>query len=438
MSQLVYELSQHQWTYVNEACHTDPTQDHRWNLKSGATQCGKTTLDFRFTIPFRIQVRTKLSGAIAILGVTLGTIERNVLEPMREYFQERGTPRVVGDSVHKDSTGNTFIMIWGQKVYLCGMLDKKAISRLRGAKFKYVYCDEMAEYNKEAFELLKSRLSLPYSCCDGACNPESDTHWLYTFIKSDADIYLQHYTIFDNPFLSRKYVEELCKEYSGTVYYDRYILGKWAKAEGLVYRKLADSPNDFILDVCPRIMSVVIGVDFGGNKSDHAFTATGIGPGFDYVVFLESSKIRAQGMDPTELTNEFEEFVRMVKRKYNTASVKAYCDSAEQTLINGFRNRSLRNQLGCIVENAVKSEIRDRIRLITRLLGAKRLFFMRQAKSVLDAFRTCVYSSKIGHEDERLDDGTTDIDSVDSGEYTIEPFAKNLLIKLETRTEVVL
>ena len=63
---------------------------------------------------------------------------------------------------------------------------------------------------------------------------------------------------------------------------------------------------------------------------------------------------------------------------------------------------------------------------------------MRQAKSVLDAFRTCVYSSKIGHEDERLDDGTTDIDSVDSGEYTIEPFAKNLLIKLETRTEVVL
>ncbi|MGM9969798.1 MAG: phage terminase large subunit [Anaeroplasma sp.] len=436
MMQPIFELSSHQWTYVEEACHEDPTLDHRWNIKSGATQCGKTTLDFMFTIPFRIQVRSKLPGAIAILGVTLGTIERNVLEPMREYFHKQGTPMVIGDRVRKDATGNSYIRLYGQKVYLCGMLDKKAISRLRGAKFKYVYCDELAEYNKDAFELLKSRLSLPYSCCDGACNPESDTHWLYEFINSDVDIYLQHYTIFDNPFLSQKYVDELCKEYSGTVYYDRYILGKWAKAEGLIYRKLADNPEEFILDVCPKIASVVIGVDFGGNKSAHAFTATGIGPGFEYVVFLESKKIPATGMDPTELTDEFESFVNMVKKKYGVHAIEVYCDSAEQTLMNGFRNRSLRNRLGAIIKNAIKSEIADRIKLITRLLGTKRLFFMRSAKSVLDAFRTCVYNSKEGHEDERLDDGATDIDSVDSGEYTIEPFADNLLIKLEMKSEV--
>ena len=437
-TQSILEFSEHQWIYITEACHQDPTEDHRWNIKSGATQCGKTTLDFTFTIPYRIQVRAKLQGAVVILGVTLGTIERNVLEPMREYWQSRGYPEVIGDSVRKDAAGNHYIRLFGQKVYLCGMLDKTAISRLRGAKFKYVYCDELAEYNKEAFELLKSRLSLPYSCCDGACNPESDTHWLYKFINSDVDIYLQHYTIFDNPFLSSKYVDELCREYSGTVYYDRYILGKWAKAEGLIYRKLADNPQEFILDTCPKLASVVIGVDFGGNKSAHSFTATGIGPGFEYAVFLESTKIKATGMDPTELTNEFEEFVNMVKKKYNVVAIKVYCDSAEQTLMNGFKNRSLRNRLGAIVENALKTEVRDRIKLITRLLGAKRLFFMRSAKSALDAFRTCVYNSKIGHEDERLDDGTTDIDSVDSGEYTIEPFAKNLLIKLETRTEVVL
>ena len=66
-------------------------------------------------------------------------------------------------------------------------------------------------------------------------NPEGPNHWLKKFLDSDADIYQQHYTIFDNPFLSEEFVEQLCKEYEGTVYYDRYILGKWALAEGLIY-----------------------------------------------------------------------------------------------------------------------------------------------------------------------------------------------------------
>ena len=48
-----------------------------------------------------------------------------------------------------------------------------------------------------------------------------------------------------------------------------------------------------------------------------------------------------------------------------------------------------------------------------------------------NAMATCVYNSKDGHKDERLDDGTTDIDSVDSTEYTIEPYADKLLKIME-------
>lgn len=422
---LIIEYSKMQLEYITNALHTDPLKDHRWNVKSGATQCGKTTVDYMYVIPYRILIRKALKGALLITGVSLGTIERNVLEPMRDYWYERGFPNYVSD-IHVDRAGNHFVLIRGQKVYLCGMLNKTAISRLRGAKFKYVYCDEIAEYNEEAFQLLKSRLSLPYSCVDGACNPESDTHWLYMFLNSGIDLYIQNYTIFDNPFLSRKYVEELCKEYAGTVFYDRYILGLWKKAEGLVYSQLANNLNDYILHEVPKLQTIVLGVDWGGNKSNHTFVCTGYGMNYEYAVILESKVVKAAGIDPNQLYDEFEEFVNSVKKKYGFASMVCYCDSAEQTLINGLDNRCKHKQLGVIVKNALKSPINDRIKLISRLLGCKRLFFMFNAQTSINAMSTCVYDSRDGHEDERLDNGTTDIDTVDATEYTIEVNAKAL------------
>lgn len=429
---IVVEYSKMQLEYIREALHPDPLQDYRWNIKSGATQCGKTSVDYMYVIPYRILVRKNLFGAILITGVSLGTIERNVLEPMREYWIGKGYPNYVSE-IHQDRAGNHFVNIRGQKVYLCGMLNKTAISRLRGAKFKYVYCDEIAEYNEEAFQLLKSRLSLPYSCVDGACNPESDTHWLYYFLHSNIDLYIQNYTIFDNPFLSKKYVEELCKEYAGTVFYDRYILGLWKKAEGLVYRYLADHQEEYILREIPRIDRIVCGIDFGGNKSKHAFTATGFGPNMQYIVVLESRPVEAHGVDPNELTDAFEEFVKMVKSKYHKEAVEVRCDSAEQTLINGFRNRSAHAQLGAIVKDACKKRIKDRIDLFTRLIGSHRIYWMVWATHSLNAMSTCVYDNRPGHEDERLDNFSTDIDMVDATEYTVENDMTALLRMMEIR-----
>lgn len=426
----VIEYSQKQLQYIKESLHLNPKEDHRWNIKSGATQCGKTTVDFQEVIPFRIAVRHNMPGLVTILGVSLGTIERNVLIPMREYFRAKNLPRAVSQ-IHKDAAGNTYVKILNQIVYLCGMMNKTAISRLRGSKFKYAYGDEVAEWNEEAFALLKSRMSLEYSCFDGACNPESDTHFFYKFIHSNIDIYLQEYTIFDNPFLSKKYVQGLCDEYAGTVYYDRYILGLWKKAEGLCYPIIANGKNELILTKIPQIQFIICGVDFGGNGSRHSFTATGYGPNLQYIVVLEAKKIDAAGVDPQELNDRFEAFIRMVKSKYSVSGVEVRCDSAEQTLINGFVNLSKRKVLGAVIKNAIKSKINDRIKLITRLVAQHRLYWMEWAMASYNAMATCVWNSKEGHLDERLDDGSTDIDSVDSTEYTIEVYADKLLKIME-------
>ena len=67
--------------------------------------------------------------------------------------------------------------------------------------------------------MLKSRLDKIYSKCDLTCNPDTPLHWFKKFLDSDADIYLQHYTIDDNPFLPDVVKEALKKEYFCTVWY---------------------------------------------------------------------------------------------------------------------------------------------------------------------------------------------------------------------------
>lgn len=203
---------------------------HRWNFKIGATRSGKTYGDF-FWIAKRIRNRVNKEGASVILGVSKSTIERNILEPMRAKWGQ--------DLVRTISTDNT-CYLFGDRVHCLGAEKVSQVSKIRGMSIKYCYGDEVAEWNKEIFELLKSRLDKSYSCFDGALNPEGPNHWLKQFLDSDADIYKQHYTIFDNPYLPSEFVEQLCKEYEGTVYYDRYILGNWALAEGLIYPMYED------------------------------------------------------------------------------------------------------------------------------------------------------------------------------------------------------
>lgn len=200
---------------------------HRYNFKVGAVRSGKSYGDIAYVILSRIRAVRGLSGLNVILGVSKATIERNVLEPMRELYG----PKIVG-SINSQN----IVKIAGESVYCLGAEKISQVAKIQGASIKYCYGDEIAKWSKEVFDLLPSRLDKEYSRMDGACNPESPMHWLKTFLdREDIDIYIQHYTIFDNPFLPKSFVDNLCIEYEGTVYYKRFILGLWALAEGLIF-----------------------------------------------------------------------------------------------------------------------------------------------------------------------------------------------------------
>lgn len=203
----------------------------RWNVKSGAVRSGKSFVDTAYVIPSRLLERKGKPGIGVILGVSKSTIERNVLQPMRDIY---GFKRI--GNINSENIANLF----GERVYCLGAEKKSQVAKVLGASFKYCYGDEVAKWNEDVFDIVKSRLDKEYSCFDGSLNPESPTHWLKRFLDSDADIYLQEYTLFDNPHLPQDFVENLCNEYKGTVYYDRLVLGKWMRAEGLIYQSFTE------------------------------------------------------------------------------------------------------------------------------------------------------------------------------------------------------
>lgn len=389
--------------------------EHRWNVKTGATRSGKTYQDY-FLIPKRLLAVADKEGLNVILGNTRETIRRNVLIPMQTLF---GAEYI--SNLRADNSCDMF----GQKVFCLGADNANRVDKVRGASIKYCYGDEITTWNQDVFDMLKSRLDKPYSRFDGTCNPASPHHWFKKFLDSDADIYQQAYTIDDNPFLDPSFVANLKKEYSGTVLYDRYILGLWVAAEGVIYRQFADHPERFVVDDLPgqRIRKVVIGVDFGGGTSAHAFCAMGFTDNGSLVVLDEYREQAA--LTPEKLASDFVDFVKRCQERWLVTQV--YCDSAEQTLINGLRSACRNARIGVNIGNAAKRPINDRIRATLMLMGMGRFFVNRACTATTDALKSALWDSKYTTEDVRLDDGTTNVDNLDALEYTFERDIPNLI-----------
>lgn len=226
----------------------------------------------------------------------------------------------------------------------------------------------------------------------------------------------EHFTIHDNATVTPERLAEIESRYDpNTVWYRRDILGERAVAEGLIYQRFADRPDDYIIHGYPQINHAVIGVDFGGGTSAHAFCCLGFS-GNRIIVLDDFREKRA--LDATRLSNDFVDFVRRCQMRWLVTDV--WCDSAEQTLINSLRTAAAMNRLPVNIGNALKKPINDRIRALCILMGANRFLIHESAENTIDALKTAIWDAKQLTEDVRLDDGTTNIDNLDALEYAFE------------------
>lgn len=202
-------------------------------------------------------------------------------------------------------------------------------------------------------------------------NPDNPKAKIYTgyidkYAKQDDNGMLlggynyEHFTIHDNVNISDERKREIESQYDkDSIWYMRDILGIRAVAEGLIYRTFADDQatktNAFMIDKAPaNIMDIIIGVDFGGSGSAHAFVATGLTRKREIVV-LESKRIscETEDIDPDQLGEMFTDFCINVQHTYGIITC-CYVDSAEQTLKHGLRKSARNKGLRFPIDDSLK------------------------------------------------------------------------------------
>ena len=388
----------------------------RNNILHGSIRSGKTVISlFKFALEVASRPR---DASYLMVGVTLDTLKRNCLDIMEEILPQ---------GAFYYSIGNKMGYLYGRKIYLEGANDCQSMRKIRGMSLTGAYLDEASLHNQDFVKTVNGRLSEPNAFLLATTNPEFPTHWFKTdyIDNKNIDKLVWHFSLDDNPFLTPQYVENIKKEYTGA-FYQRYILGLWVRAEGAVYSQFCDNPTTVIVDEIDKekIAFIQIGVDFGGNGSATSFTATAFLTDGDGIAVLEAERVDSTNLNPTQLTEKFADFFWRVAETYPKAVVRyVFADSAEQVLIRGLKMAGL----PVTIKNSLKNEINDRIRVVNGLINKGKFFIQQRCTSTIEAMQSAVWKPTPTGKDERLDDGSTDIDSLDSLEYSFENEMKYLI-----------
>lgn len=172
-------------------------------------------------------------GCFAICGKTIESLRRNVitllptwLEGIFSIAERRSENKLI---VSCGNVTNTY--------YLFGGKDESSYTLVQGITLAGVLFDEVALMPRSFVEQALARCSVEGSKFWFNCNPENPAHWFYTewVLKApERNILHLHFTMDDNLSLSPEIKARYESMYSG-VFYRRYILGLWVRAEGLVY-----------------------------------------------------------------------------------------------------------------------------------------------------------------------------------------------------------
>lgn len=178
-----------------------------------------------------------------------------------------------------------------------------------------------------------------------------------------------------------------------------------------------------------NFLIVSIGIDYGASQSKTTFKATGITPLFKQVWTIDEMTLTGVHT-PEDIYKRFEEFYKRIVDRYGKVT-HAYGDygALGEVLTYGLNRYLQQHGIPLKVDDCIKGQIIDRIELDLHLMAQNRRFIMKDCKYMIDAYKGAVWED--GKENVRLDDGTSDIDSLDAFEYSIFPFYDKLMFNIK-------
>lgn len=416
------------------------------NVAEGGKRGGKNVIN---SLAFCIALENHQDKLHLIAGVSISSAKLNVIDcdgyGIENYFHGR-----CREGKYKNKDALFVYTATGEKILLISGGAKDGDEKyIKGNTYGMAYITEANEcHQKFLNEVMDRTLSSSDRKIFHDLNPKPPNHWYYKeFLKFHEDMAIKdkdygynygHFNIFNNLSISDEKLRKVLSTYDKrSIWYKRDIRGDRIASAGILFGEIANNENRYLTDrAVPGFITT--GVDFGKNGSAHAFCSQRIARDYSKITVLRSDKEECTpdseqvndslgiGQALAKLEKGFINHVKYVIKKFGLIDY-IFCDSAEPELIEFLRKVLTKNGLHIPIYPSEKIEIPSRIHLWGILFMQDRINFMRgETKEIIRGFQDAVQDPE--EEDDRyLDDGTSDIDILDSNNYGIERYYKQLL-----------
>ena len=375
----------------------------RINILYGSVRSGKTWISL---LKWACWIREQpINKEFLMVGKTVTTLKRNCLGLLET---------LIGDNITY-SISQKKATIFGRTVWLEGANDERSESKIRGMTLLGCYIDELTQIPQDFYLMALSRLSEKGAVFLATTNPDHPKHYVKTEIidNDKLDKQVIKFLIDDNIFLDETYKENLKKEYTG-VFYQRFILGDFVRAEGIIFPEFANDPTRWIIkreDVPKTFRTVEVGFDIGGNGSAYALTCTG--QGYDGVQYrLKAQKKQAEDMAMDDIEKFVVEFCEECERIYGVKIGMINCDHVA-VIVN-----TINDNTRYTADLCYKPPLEDRVFLYSKLFSTDKIKFVDgMCDDLIEEMQNLVFDEKSDRAIP-LDNGEMQIDTYDSACYS--------------------
>lgn len=343
-------------------------------IADGAVRSGKTLC---MSLSFVLwAMHTFDNASFALCGKTVNSLKRNVIYPLMPVLRSRGfdihekmTEGVI--EIHSKSSANRF--------YLFGGGDELSREKIQGMTLGGVLFDEAALLAESFVNQAAARCSLPGSKFWFNCNPEGPNHWFKkNWIDADKNLVYLHFTMDDNLSLSEEVKSRYRRMYTG-VFYNRFILGQWVAADGVIYDMFG--PDNLFEDAGQVYEKYFVSIDYG-TQNPCVYLLWGLYHGKWYAVREYYYSGRNSGLQKTDAVyaDDLSSFLG------NINPVAIIVDPSAASFIAEIKSRGYR------VKKA-RNDVVDGIRLVGTMLSKKEILFHKSLTNTLDEFSMYVWDA---------------------------------------------
>ncbi|WFA10346.1 PBSX family phage terminase large subunit [Tissierella sp. Yu-01] len=363
-----------------------PVSDKDGIIADGAIRSGKTlSMSLSFVM---WAMETFDQQNFGMCGKTIGSFRRNVLFWLKLMLKSRGY------KVKDHRADNLVIVSRGETVnyfYIFGGKDERSQDLIQGITLAGVFFDEVALMPESFVNQATGRCSVDGSKFWFNCNPDGPYHWFkVNWIDKliEKNLLHLHFTMDDNLSLSEKIKERYRSMYSG-VFYQRYILGLWVVAEGVIY-DMFDSVKHIVNELKGLITDTYyVSIDYGTQNATVflLWCKNAQGQWVCIKEYYYSGRDETSQKTDTEYADDLKEFLGDIKPK------SIIIDPSAASFIAELKKR------GYKIKKA-KNDVLDGIRFVATLLNQGKIAFAKECKNTILEFNSYIWDVKASEKGE--------------------------------------